>query len=232
MSLQNRLLGMAGKIGDALPLIEARQEKEERRKELEAIMRAGRMYAADTGIREPVGFSNQFLIDKGLPYSPKSAAIQNATFYHGGITGDRIESPFSENYGDSHQIVRPNTGFKDVRKALSLLVTSDQYRKEGRVGEAACLVEFSKYFVDNIVDLVGDNPEQRWIHFGSDNPQVHSSTYEMIGNRALRVAEKALFTKNGVIAKEMYELAKDCLEKSTRPIDQVRYTPQAQTKAA
>lgn len=229
MNLKSRLLETAGRMEDRVPVMKARQEREKRIRFLRDAAERGRSYVFQNCYSEGESLSNDYLIGKGADYSRKGGCIGNATFISGGITGDVLEAPFEMDYGSSNQPLRPNFTSNCVKKALSLLVTSDQYRAIGRLEEAACLIEFSKYFIDNLAGLIGQSEAQRMVHFGTENSQVHTLIYEAIGIRALRLTDKMLNsnieTERAMhiqMAGEMYNLAKNCLEQSQLPIEQVK----------
>lgn len=225
MSLQNKLLEISGIMGDRLPVIQARQEKEKKNARLKLIAEKGKNYAKYLpGYTYTDGVSNSCLIEKGFEYSPKSAIISSGAVYiNGGITGGYSDAPFYKDYGRSNQNVRFN--LPSVENSLRLLVASDTYRTEGKLSEAACMIEFAKHSIDELVGMIGENTKQRKIHFDSENPQVHSPIYDAIGKRALRVAEKYLNLSTmakTAIATEMYSLAKNCLKQSKLPIDKIK----------
>jgi hypothetical protein len=215
------LLEVAGRLGEQAPIIKAKEEKNRHRRFLKHAAERGLTYVAEKSFAEGDHLSNEYLRSLGADYSLKHTAISNATHMNGGISGDSIEDPFEAKYGRSNSALTPNQGFYGVRKALSLLVTSDQHRIKGRLESAACLIEFAKYFVDSLSESAGKDEEQRRIHFGSASPQVHSTIYEAIGKRALRLTDKSLELKNADLAKEMYDLAKNCHEQSQLPIEKV-----------
>src|SRR3989344_1839913 len=134
MSLKNRLVEMSGKLENQLPVIRVQQERKSHREWLVNAVQRGKSYVSDGKyIPEGDSLSNQYLINRGADYSPKSGAITNATHISGGISGDSINSPFEIRYGISNQPLVPNIGFHETKKALSLLVTSDEYRIQGRL---------------------------------------------------------------------------------------------------
>lgn len=232
MTLENKLQEVKLRMAEKIPMVEKKKKEKAQRDWLKETAKYGRKYAVPIdGSSFMCWVSNQYL-NNMYNCSPKSAAVHSsAEHISGGITGgDSLEAPFTINYGGSSRYPSLNGGITNfVKNALKLLVTADVYRTENRLEESACLVECAKYLMDYISHGVGNDSEQREIHFKSQDPFIHTSTYNAIGIRALRIVDKCIELKETELAKEMYALAQNCSEQSKLPITEVKFPPHIKT---
>ncbi|MSS74949.1 hypothetical protein EXS73_01925 [Candidatus Pacearchaeota archaeon] len=199
-------------FAERLAQIKLKQAKAQHQARLKKAVTYGRHFGADDG--QKFALSNQYLIEEGMPVSPKSGAVaQEAIYIDGGISGGNFTAPFYITYGSSRPL-SSNIGFYGVDKTLSLLVTAEVSRRKGKLEQAACLVEFAKYNIDWLDKTVGNNDALRAREFGDARPEFTNSLYQAIGTRALRIADACLKAERPTIAQDMYTLGVASLERS------------------